>query len=254
VLKHRVYFLVQAFKLIFVLPQILLVQRNSCFAVGALHHRRVSEPHILNLKFLIDLTDGVEVRVHSVDLGVLELFVPVLDEFRALFIHRTAHLANVATETGRKHILVQCWELFKDSIVKEVFCESIRLYWCQSYICELCSLARENVVISDVTECLTALCNEITLFKHIIRSFEVFNVCNLGIQLVVFELSVAVESNSIITLNNEVDFSDVLLFLVEISLFFVCFELTGHEAKRNFVQKVGVQVTARTEEALKGTH
>ena len=140
-LKHGVYLLIQAFKLIFVLPQILLIHRYSCFAVSALHHGRVSEPHILNLKFLIDLTDGVEVRVHSVDLRVLELFVPVLDEFCALLIYRTAHLTNVATETGRKHILVQCRELFKDIIVEEVLSESIRLYRGQSYICELSSLA-----------------------------------------------------------------------------------------------------------------
>jgi len=101
---------------------------------------------------------------------------------------------------------------------------------------------------------LAALCNQITLFEHVFGAFQVFNVRNLGIQLVVFKLGVAVEGDCVLSLNDEVDLSDVLLLLVEISLFLVGFKLAGHEAERDFIQKVGVQVAARTEEALEGTH
>lgn len=127
-LKHRVNLLIKALELLFVFSQVLLVLRHCCFTVSALHHGRIPEPHILNLEFLVDLADGVEVLVHSVNLRVLQLFVPVLDEFGALFIHRAAHFADIATETGRKHVLMQCRELLEDSVVKEILCESVRFH------------------------------------------------------------------------------------------------------------------------------
>jgi hypothetical protein len=122
VLKHLVHFIIQAFQLFFVLAQILLIFSYCSLAVSALHHRRVPKLHILNLQFLVDLANRVKVQIHCLDLRILKLSVAVLDEFSSLFVDWSPHLANVARERSRQHVLVQSWEFLEDRVVQEVLC------------------------------------------------------------------------------------------------------------------------------------
>jgi len=116
------------------------------------------------------------------------------------------------------------------------------------------ALAREHVVVADVAESLSSLGDQVTVFEHVLGAAQILNVLDLGVHRVVVELGVAVESDCVLTSDDEVDLSYIALLIVQVALILVRFELAGHEAESHLVQEIGAQVAAGTEEALESAH
>ena len=93
------------------------------------------------------------------------------------------------------------------------------------------------------------------MFPHIVGSFQIIiRFANVVGEKPIRQLTITVETDREVPLNNEVDLSHVVLLLVEVALLRRILELARHEAERDLIQKVAIVFLARAEETLECAH
>lgn len=132
-------------------------------------------------------------------------------------------------------------ELFEELLEHELLSEGVGVQFREGNVVEGRSLTSENVVISNVAKVALFLCDEDSSLSHIFSAFHLTVLLFHGHSLeVVF--GEGVESNAPVTLHDEVDLSNVSLFFKQVAVRFLVQEFTGHEAERDLVCEVRVEL------------